>query len=50
MDQLLRPPNTHRAQVEDALYEIESVRRFPGFAVDNDALPDETIYALWVQS
>jgi IS5 family transposase len=29
-------------QMEDALYEIESVRRFAGFASVTDALPDET--------
>jgi IS5 family transposase len=29
-------------QMEDALYEIESVRRFAGFAGVTDALPDET--------
>ena len=37
-------------QMEDALYEIEGVRRFAGFAGVTDALPDETIYALWVPS
>lgn len=29
-------------QMEDALYEIDSVRRFAGFASVTDALPDET--------
>jgi len=29
-------------QMEDALYEIESVRRFVGFVGVTDALPDET--------
>ncbi|MFC3626284.1 IS5 family transposase [Vogesella amnigena] len=29
-------------QMEDALYEIDSVRRFAGFACVTDALPDET--------
>jgi IS5 family transposase len=29
-------------QMEDARYEIESVRRFAGFAGVTDALPDET--------
>jgi IS5 family transposase len=29
-------------QMEDALYEIESVRRFAGFASVTEALPDET--------
>ena len=29
-------------QMEDALYEIESVRRFAGFSSVIDALPDET--------
>lgn len=28
-------------QMEDALYEIDSVRRFAGFASVTDALPDE---------
>lgn len=31
-------------QMEDALYEIDSVRRFAGFASVTDALPDETIH------
>jgi IS5 family transposase len=29
-------------QMEDALYEIESVRRFAGFGSVTEALPDET--------
>jgi IS5 family transposase len=29
-------------QMEDALYEIESMRRFAGFSGVTDALPDET--------
>jgi IS5 family transposase len=31
-----------RRQMEDALYEIESMRPFAGFSGVTDALPDET--------
>jgi IS5 family transposase len=34
--------NLSDRQMEDALYEIESVRRFAGFSGVTDALPDET--------
>ena len=34
--------NLSDRQMEDALYEIESMRRFAGFSGVTDALPDET--------
>src|SRR5690242_14607056 len=34
--------NLSDRQMEDALYEIESMRRFAGFSGITDALPDET--------
>ena len=34
--------NPSDRQMEDALYEIESMRRFAGFSGITDALPDET--------
>jgi IS5 family transposase len=35
--------NLSDRQMEDALYEIESMRRFAGFSGVTDALPDETM-------
>ena len=34
--------NLSNRQMEDALYEIDSMRRFAGFGGTTDALPDET--------